>query len=301
MKKYFTKEIKIAVAAIAALVVLFFGMNFLKGLSLFSNNTTYKLAFNEVKGLTKSTAVYADGYRVGSVMNIIYDYEKHGPIIVEVGLDPSLRIPAGSQAEIKSDLMGNTQVNILLANNPRQRMEEGDTIKGVDDVDVIAQVKALVPVIQQMVPKMDSIVTSVNLILSNPAIINMLQNVDAMSANLKETTAQLNVLMSQVNKEVPGMLGNANQTLVNTKTLTDNLAQVDINGTMQKVNRTLDNVEQMTRALNSQEGTLGLLMHDKALYNNLNSTVSDADSLMIDLKAHPKRYVHFSVFGKKDK
>ena len=111
----------------------------------------------------------------------------------------------------------------------------------------------------------------------------------------------LNSLAMQLNRSVPGMMQHANATLQNTETLTGNLAKVDVDATMKKIDSTLDNLEQMSKALNNREGTLGLLMYDKGVYNNLNSTMRHADSLMIDLKAHPKRYVHFSVFGKKDK
>lgn len=301
MNKIFTKEVKIALVAVAALIALFFGMNFLKGLSLFSNTTTYNLSFRDVKGLGKSTAVYADGYRVGSVADIHYSYGDNGPITVEIDVEPSLRIPAGSQAEIKSDLMGNTQVNILLANNPRERMNEGDTLKGVDEEDMMAQVKSLVPVIQNMVPKLDSIVTAVNMLVNSPALMAMLQNMEGVSENLKYTTKELNSLMVTVNKDMPQMLQNAKGTMQNANKLTENLAKIDVEGTMAKVNNTLANVEKMTKAMNSTEGTLGLLMHDRQLYDKLNSTVADADSLVTDLKAHPKRYVHFSVFGSKTK
>jgi phospholipid/cholesterol/gamma-HCH transport system substrate-binding protein len=100
---------------------------------------------------------------------------------------------------------------------------------------------------------------------------------------------------------MPNMMDKANGVLTNTETLTKQLSEIDVASTMSKVDATLANVQQMTSTLNSNEGTLGLLMHDPGLYNNLNATMHDADQLMIDLKAHPKRYVHFSVFGKKDK
>lgn len=301
MKKYFTNEVKIAFVAIAGLIALFFGMNFLKGLSLFSSNDTYYMTFPDVKGLSNSTAIYADGYKVGTVTAINYDYEKAGNITVEVSLDKNLRVPAGSKAVIETDLMGNMKVSLLLATNPRERIEPGGTIPGVEENGLMNGVAEMMPQVQAMLPKLDSIVTSLNTLLADPALGSMLHNLDGMSANLKKSTAELNTMMEGVNRTLPGVMQHASNTLANTELLTDNLSQIDLNGTMAKVNRTLDNVEKMTQTLNSNEGTLGLMMHDKTLYNNLNSVVGNADSLMIDLKAHPKRYVHFSVFGKKDK
>ena len=301
MNKIFTKEVKIALVAIVALVLLFFGLNFLKGLTLFSSSATYNMSFKDLKGLSESTAIYADGYKVGTVTSIEYDYENAGNVLVKCDVDPQLRIPKGSQAEIESDLMGNIKVNLLLANNPKEKIEPGGLIMGIDGKGMMAQFQEVLPTVMAIVPKLDSIVTSVNTILANPSIVNILRNAEDMTANLKVTTSELNSLAMQLNRSVPGMMQHANATLQNTETLTGNLAKVDVDATMKKIDSTLDNLEQMSKALNNREGTLGLLMYDKGVYNNLNSTMRHADSLMIDLKAHPKRYVHFSVFGKKDK
>lgn len=301
MNKIFTKEVKIALVAIVALVLLFFGLNFLKGLTLFSSSATYNMSFKDLKGLSESTAIYADGYKVGTVTSIEYDYENAGNVLVKCDIDPQLRIPKGSQAEIESDLMGNIKVNLLLANNPKEKIEPGGLIMGIDGKGMMAQFQEVLPAVMAIVPKLDSIVTSVNTILANPSIVNILRNAEDMTANLKVTTSELNSLAMQLNRSVPGMMQHANATLQNTETLTGNLARVDVDATMKKIDSTLDNLEQMSKALNNREGTLGLLMYDKGVYNNLNSTMRHADSLMIDLKAHPKRYVHFSVFGKKDK
>ena len=178
MEKIFTKEVKIALVAIVAVVLLFLGMNFLKGLTLFSSATSYKMSFANLKGLSKSTAIYADGYKVGTVTSIEYDYEKAGNIIVNCDIDPQLRIPKGSQAEIESDLMGNIKVNLLLANNPKEKIEPGGIIEGVEQNGMMAQLAGMMPEVQNLVPKLDSIMTSLNLILSNPAIIQILQNAE---------------------------------------------------------------------------------------------------------------------------
>ncbi len=301
MEKAFTKEVKIALVAIIGIVVLFFGMNFLKGLSLFSSSNTYMLSFPDAKGLGKSTAIYANGYKVGTVTAIDYDYDNTGNITVEAAIDPKLRIPTGSKAMIETDLMGNMKVSLILAQGQTETIKPGETIQGMDDQGLMAGLATMMPQVQAMIPKLDSIVTSLNTLLADPALAGLMHNMEDMSANLKKSTAELNTMMIGVNKTLPGMMQHASNTLANTEMLTDNLAQIDVNATMAKVNHTLDNVERLTATLNSKEGTLGLMMHDKTLYNNLNSVVSNADSLMVDLKAHPKRYVHFSVFGKKDK
>lgn len=301
MNTIFTKEVKIALVAIAAAIALYFGMNFLKGLTVFSNTTTYRMQFSDLKGLSRSTPVYADGYKVGTVTDIDYDYEKQANIIVEAEVDPQLRIPAGSTASIESDLMGNIKVTLLLSNNPRERIEPGGIIMGVDENGAMKQMQAMIPAVQAMLPKLDSIMASLNKLLADPALAQTLHNAETITANLTTSTAELNTLMKSLNKDMPGMMSKANATLENTETLTSNLAKVDIEGTMARVNNTLDNIERMTAAINNREGSLGLLMYDKGLYNNLNATMRDADSLVVDLKAHPKRYVHFSVFGKKDK
>lgn len=299
--KYFTKEVKIALVAIVGVVLLYIGMNFLKGLAMYSDDNNYKIAFSNIQGLANSCPIYADGYRVGTVVGINYDYEKSGNIIVEADIDKNLRIPLGSTAEIASDLLGNTQVNILLANNPRERINPGDVISGIVSEGAMGELKAMVPAVQQMLPKLDSIMASLNALLADPAIAATLHNAQTISSNLTTSTQELNKLMATLNKQVPGLMHKADGVMTNTETLTANLAALDVEGTMAQVNTTLANVKNLTDALNSKEGTIGLLLHDPGLYNNMTATMSSADSLLIDLKSHPKRYVHFSIFGKKDK
>lgn len=306
--KFFTKEVKIALVAIVGIVVLFFGLHFLKGMPVFSTDDVYYATFNNINGLSSSNPIYADGYQVGNVKSINYDYQHSGKVVVEFQVDNDMRIPKGSTAEIESDLMGNIKMNLLLANNPRERVEPGDTIKGNLDAGVMGSVQSLMPAIAKMLPKVDSILASVNALLADPSIARSMHNVETISANLTTTTQDLNRLMAQVNGSVPGImskadyaLGKAGSTFDNTTTLTANLAALDIASTMAKVDQTMANVQSITDRLNSKDGTVGLLMNDPALYNNLSSTMQSADSLLIDLKAHPKRYVHFSLFGKKDK
>ena len=296
-----TKEIKIALVAIVGILILYFGINFLKGMNLFSTNNTYFITFDDIQGLGASTPIYADGYKVGTVDGLEYDYKENGPIKVKVDIIKDLRIPQGSKAEIVKDLMGNLQVNLLLANNPRERVEPGGIIPGAVNGGMMDKAANLVPVVEKMLPKLDSILTSVNALLADPALAASLHNVETITSNLTVSARELNTLMAGLNKQVPGMIGKANGVLDNTNRLTANLASLDVQGTLNKVNQTLESAHQFTEKLNSNQGSLGLLMNDTKLYDNLTSTMGHADSLVIDLKAHPKRYVHFSVFGRKDK
>lgn len=299
--KFFSKEVKIALVAICGLVILFFGMNFLKGLNLFSTSNTYFISFKNISGLSASSPIYADGYQVGVVRGIQYSYDNSGSISVQAEVDNRLRIPKGSSAEIVSDMLGNVKINLLLANNPRERVNPGETIQGGINDGALGKVKDIIPAVTQLLPKLDSILTSVNALLSNPAIVHSMQNVETVTGDLTVTTRRLNGLLATLEGRVPGMMTRTDSILDNANTLTKNLSSVDVAATVARVDETLANMEKFTEQLNNNQGTLGLLMRDPSLYNNLTSTMRSADSLLIDLKAHPKRYVHFSLFGRKDK
>ena len=300
MKK-FSKEIQIALVAVVGIIVLYFGLQFLKGMTLFSTDNRYFVKFQDVSGLSVASPIFANGYRVGVVETIEFNYENTGEIVASIGVDKNMQVPKGSRAEIATDLMGNVKVQLVLGNVADGVVAPGDTITGGQQVGAMGKAADMIPTIQQMLPKLDSILASVNTLLADPAIASSLHNVDQITANLSRTSQDLSQLTAQLNRQMPQMLKNADGVLANTNQITKNLNELDLAATMTSVNTTLKNVEQMTATLNSKEGTLGLLMRDPGLYNNLNSTMMHADSLMMDLKQHPKRYVHFSVFGKKDK
>ena len=299
--KFFTKEVQIALVAIFGLVILFFGMKFLKGLSIFSKGNTYVVVFDNVTGLSASSPVYVNGVKVGTVTSIDCDYTHPDKIVAAVGLDEQLTLPQGTRAEIVSDLLGNVKLELKLGDVTAARLAVGDTIVGGMQSGLMSKATGMVPKIEKMLPKLDSILASVNALLADPTLSRSLHNVEDITAGLTTTAGELNKLTVSLNRQLPAIMSKADGVMANADTLTHSLNTLDLASTMAKVDQTLHNVEQMTAKLNSNEGTLGLLMRDAELYNNLNSTMAHADSLMIDLKSHPKRYVHFSVFGKKDK
>lgn len=298
IKKYFTKEVRIGIAGIIALCVLVYGINYLKGIHLFKPTSYFYVKFQNVNGLTKSSPVFADGFRVGIVRELYYDYEHPGNVVAEIDVEPNLRIPKGSSAELATEMLGGVRMNLLLANNPREKHAIGDTIPGNLNNGMMGQVGEMVPQLEKMLPKLDSILGSLNTLLANPAIPATLHNVENLTANLSTTSRQLQALMSN---DIPQLTGKLNAIGDNFVAISDNMKQIDYAAAMQKVDSTLANVKMITDKLGRKDNTVGLLLNDPTLYNNLSATTANAASLLEDLRLHPKRYVHFSLFGKKDK
>lgn len=296
--KFFTKEVRIGIAAIIALCVLIYGINYLKGIHLFKPTSYFYVKFQNVNGLTKSSPVYADGFRVGIVRELYYNYEHPGNVVAEIDVEPDLRIPKGSSAELAAEMLGGVRMNLLLANNPREKYQTGDTIPGGLNSGMLGQVSDLVPHLERMLPKLDSIMSSLNTLLADPSIPTTLHNIENLTANLSATSGQLQRLMTN---DIPQLTGKLNTIGDNFITISGNLKEINYAAAMQKVDSTLANVKMITDKLGRKDNTIGLLLNDPSLYNNLNATTANAASLLEDLRLHPKRYVHFSLFGKKDK
>ena len=211
-------------------------------------------------------------------------------------------------AEISSDLLGNVQVDLVLGDEGDGFVQPLDTLNGNLNAGAMGKVKEMIPVIEKMLPKVDSILLSVNSLMADPALPSTLHHAEQVTYDLTTTTNQINTLMAGLNKEVPGLVGKtggvldqAAQAMGNAVTVTDNISKLDLEKTVNELSQTLNNLKAFTNELNQGNGSLGLLMRDRSFYDNLNSTMAHADSLLINFKEHPKRYVHFSVFGKKDK
>ena len=307
--KIFNREVKIALTAIVAIVLVYLLINFMKGINVFNSSNTYYVRFDNIAGLAVSNAVYANGYPVGIVRGIQYDYGNHERVVVAIELDKEMHMPRGTKAELVTSLMGGVTMSLMLGPNPTDNLVQGDTISGGLHEGAVEKVEALMPTIMDMLPKLDSIVTNMARLSAEPALAQTLRNTAEITNNLRRTSAKLDAM---VGRDLPQMMQNLNKTSRNVERLSNNLAAINLQETMNEVNASLAEVKQfsaninamtydLNSKLNSRDNTFGLLLNDRKLYDNLNHAVSSADSLLINVKAHPKRYVHFSIFGKKDK
>lgn len=300
-------EVKIAIAAIIGVGLLIFGINYLKGVNLLTASNTYYVKFHDAQQLAVGNQVYANGYSVGTIRDLQFNYTNNSEVIAAIELDDKLRLPKGTKAELVSPLMGGVVLNLILGPNPVDVLNPRDTIVGGPHLGALDKAGDLMPSVEAMLPKLDSILANVNALTGDAALQQTLANAAALTDNLVRTSQALDAIMAN---QVPATLNNVN-------TLTGNLAKIDVDGTVKNVNGTVTTLNttltdaqkvmaelqttlaDVQRQLTSTNGTAGALLNDRELYDRLNRTVASADSLVTDLKANPKRYVHFSVFGKK--
>ena len=292
------KEVKIGLIGILAIGMLIFGINYLRGVAMFKSSRSYYVEFNNINGLPVSSPVFANGYKIGLVRDIQYNYEKLGTVTVEVEVEEGMRIPTGSKGELVTEMLGTVKMNLLLNLESQNYLQPGDTLQGFANNGIMGVAETMVPKLEQMLPKMDSILNSLNKLMADPALAATLHNAEQVTANLTVTTHELNKLMKN---DLPKITGNLNSLTDNLNTISYNLKGIDYAATMRSIDSTLYNVRMLTNKLNSKDNTIGLLFNDPTLYNNLSTTTSNAASLLEDLKSHPKRYVHFSLFGRKEK
>ena len=294
MKKYFSKEVKIAVSVLIVAAVLLWGINYLKGVNLLKPTNYYYVRLNNVEGLMLSAPVTIDGFKVGIVHEMNYDYAHPGQIDLLLNLDKSLRIPTGSIAYLVTDMLGTATIDLRLNKYVSTYYHRGDTIASAKESGLMDMLTDnILPSFARIMPKLDSIVTGVQTLVADPALKASVKRLDAITANLEETSVALNRVMKN---QVPTVLTDINTVVGNLNQVAVDLQQSPLKSTIENVNTTVVNLKEVTEKMKSTDNTLGLLMNDRLLYDTVTKTIVHADSLLIDLKQNPKRYVHFSVF-----
>ena len=296
-----SKEIKIAFVAILSAIIVYVGIIFLKGLKLFNDEVSYFVEIADVQGMPTASDVRANGLKVGTVKAINFNSGSQN-LTVEITIDPNFQIPQGTSVYMTKEMLGSAMMNLRLGPDPSNILHPGDTIHGQPMVDLMTEAGNLLPIAESMLSKMDSILTAMNTLANDPALASSLHNMEAVSADLRVTTTRLNGLLGN---DVPRLMAKTNNICSNLETTTNTLNQIDMVGMAHKADATLNNMQEMTfkfnTAMSSKDNSLGMLLNDNSIALHLDSTMQNSSRLLEDLRLHPKRYVHFSLFGKKDK
>lgn len=294
MKKVLSKEAKIGIVSILSLILLYFGINYLKGVNLFKPVNHYNVICNNVMGVTVSSPVYVEGFKVGLVREIRYNYETTGDITIEISLDEHMRINKGSYITIVNSFLGGGELHIHLNKYIDDYLKPGSEVEGRMETGMMQAVEHnILPQVEVLLPKIDSILGGIQTLVNHPALAQTFTNMEQATSRLATSSKQLSSILG---KDLPLILTDLQNITGNFSSISTNLNKIDFNQTMHAVNTTLANVEQLTRQLNSKDNSMGLLLNDRGLYDNLNSTAENASKLLLDLRQNPKRYVHFSVF-----
>ena len=302
----YAREIKVGLLATTCLFLLFFGFNFLKGVNIFSPTNSYHGVYYNLHGLEEQAAVSIRGHKVGQVDAIRYDFTKDSAFTVDISIHTDIDLPQGTRMALVADgLLGGMAIELILPESDENAVQPSDFIAHgayIPTMYVPGLMESvqgeLIAKIASAVENIDSLVAQVKIQLEGDHLKATLANVDRISTDLTGVSAELKRLMAT---RVPSIVNNADTAVANFNIIVADLKDANLKATVARVDTAVNGVNALLADVRSGEGTLGQLMYNKSLYNHIDAAVLSADSLLTDLKAHPKRYVHFSVFGKKDK
>jgi phospholipid/cholesterol/gamma-HCH transport system substrate-binding protein len=303
-----SREFKVGLLVTSAIALLYIGFNFLKGISVFSKTATYYAVYENIDGLTVSNPVVVNGLNVGRVSRIQLVQNDVNLVVVEIQVGSDLKLGDSTRALlINSDFLGSKAIQLEIGSIDRP-LESGDTLIATVDpsiteflmqkaLPVANSIDILIRNVNKLVDEFAGNGERIDLIMENAlqtsevakemAIENR-RNIQIITRNISEITSELNI----ASKELVPLLAKMDQ-------VADSLAAISVSESIAKVNKNLDELHRFIAMLNSSEGTVNQLMTDKELYTNLTRSAADLDSLLVDLRKNPKKYVHFSLFGKK--
>jgi phospholipid/cholesterol/gamma-HCH transport system substrate-binding protein len=314
MAAKFSNEIKVGIVVTVAIAALLWGLNYLKGQDIFSSNNEYYAVYDNVNGLVASNGVILNGYKVGQVLKLKFLPDHSGRMVVIINVKSDVFIPRNSLARIvSSDLFGSRVIEIILG-DAAEPAKDGDTLTPDTQPSFSDQLMPVKDKAESLIVSIDSLSSAIREILQPKNRQNLTSAIDDLHktlANLEHASSGIDNLVSQDQSKLNKILGNVESISMNLKNnnekignilknfsqLSDSLAKSQIASTINNANRTLGEAAAAITRINKGEGSLGLLLHNDSLYNNLNKSSADLDALLIDIKANPKRYVTISVFG----
>lgn len=295
----YIREIKVGALALLCLFLLFFGFNFLKGVNIFTPTNMYAGYFDNTQGLENQSPVYIKGFKVGHVNEIVYDFTKDTAFRITILIHKDIRIPDGSKMALVADgLLGGRAIELQLAKN-NHYVESGTTLNTIcipGALDVLQS--QLLPKIDTTIYHIDEMIIQLTNQIDDNNIKNALANIQTISSDLTTVSKEMKYI---VKNDIPNIVQNVDTTIANLNVITTAIKEADVQNTMAKLDSAVTNVNTIIADVKAQDGTVGKLLYDTTLYKHLNATIISADSLLVDIKKNPKRYINISVFGKKEK
>lgn len=313
MKKGISRPVKVGVFGLSMAVLLYLGINFVKSKKIFSGNNTFYAEYSQADGIEVSSQVVVKGFKVGTVDKISFDIDK-STVVVKMSVDNEYPIPSDSKAKITStSILGGKVIEIVLGNSTTD-LGNGDKITSLQEQGILQMASNeyanLKSQASDLINQLSKALVSVNAVLSEQNVKNIsgtLENLNKMSgninsivvsqkSNIESTLTNLNGISTSLNNEIPKLgvtLDNFNRL---SATMADQTPQL-----LQNATDALNNINLMVSKFQNPEGTIGKLLNDEQVYNNLTAATNALTLLLEDIKTNPKRYVHVSVFGKKDK
>lgn len=290
-----SKEMKIGMAFIVAIFLLYYGISFLKGINIFRPSNSYMVIFDNVEGLTQATPVTLNGYQIGLVSSMSLDTKHGNKVITYLDMNKGIEIPKGSKMILDVSVLGSATI-MMEAGNSTEFISPSDTIIGIRNKGMLDAAGNIMPDVQQLIPKIDSILSGLNAVINSPAMAQSLSDVNQITGDLAKTTKQLNTMMSALNKDVPTITGNLSQVSTDLTGVSRQFSQIDLASTYKSVDATVKSLENLSAQMNSKNGSLGLLLNDRQLYDSIVNTMSNASLLLKDVKENPSRYINVKVF-----
>jgi len=316
------KEVKTGIIVIVALGMLIFGLNFLKGINLFTHTKVIYAVYNDVQGVVPSNPIVVNGFHVGQIKKIEIEPNTSGKIVVTMQItNTDVKIPKNSVAKIfSSDFLGSKAIELDLG-TAADLIKDGDTLSSTVEESIKETVdKQVLPLkrkVESLISSLDTTIGIIDGIFNKDTRDNLTQSIKSIRVSLghiENTSVSVDQLMGSEKTHISSILDkvdqisttlasnskNLSKIITNFANISDTIAKANIHRTLQNADSALYYASQIMGKINRGQGNMGKLASDTALYNRLARASDDLDKLMIDFKAHPKRYVHFSVFGKKD-
>ncbi|MGN0234806.1 MAG: MlaD family protein [Paludibacteraceae bacterium] len=306
MKLKYAREIKVGILAVVCIFLLFFGFNYLKGVNIFSSIHSFHGVYTNIHGLELQAPVYIRGYKVGQVDNIAYDFTRDSSFTVDISIKRNINLPEGTRMALVSDgIMGGMAIELILPAAEDAPQEDiayiptGTTIPTMVVPGLLDGLQeSVIQPLSNTLASLDTIIGQLQAQLDNNHIESILVNADVAVADLKDSSRKLKDVM---NDQVPSIATKIETTMSDLQRVVADVKDANLKATVARVDTAIDNVNYLIADFRSPNGTVGMLLNDKGLYNHIDSAVVSVDSLIVDLKANPKRYVHFSLFGAKEK